>query len=90
MRAVLDRIEDGVAVLLVGDDESPLEVAADALPRDAGAGDVLVIDADGRPVAIDHEATDAARAAAEVQLTRIRSRQHGGRFAPPPGGGETR
>ena len=43
-RAVIDRIEDGgTAVLLVGDEETKVELHASLLPEGAGSGSHLII-----------------------------------------------
>ncbi len=44
-RAFVDRIEDGTAVLLIGDDERDImQIPASCLPKAAGEGSVLTVD----------------------------------------------
>jgi hypothetical protein len=64
-RAVIDRIEDGgTAVLLVGDEETKVELPASLLPEGAGSGSHLLIN-----VSLDEasrrEAEDRAKALQE-------------------------
>ena len=54
---IIDRIEDGVAVIENG--EERLEIPAEALPNGAVAGDVLTKTEDGYTV--DRETTDLRR-----------------------------
>ena len=44
MYAVVDRIEEGRAVLYVGEREEKVVFPAHLLPRDAGEGDYLTLD----------------------------------------------
>jgi len=77
LRAVVDRIEDGLhAVLLVGPDEVELVVDATLLPEGATEGDWLTLG-----LAADPERTAERRAAIEDRMEDIRRTQGGGRFA---------
>jgi len=83
---VLDRFEDGVAVL-VGDEGGVIEVDAGRLPRKVAAGDVLRIRRDDRGVIrwgateVDPEATAARREEAGDILDELRKRDPGGDVA---------
>lgn len=67
-RATLDRIEDGVAVLITGDREVHRPRAD--LPAEAREGDVIDLDT----LQIDRPATDELRR--EVQEARARAKRH--------------
>jgi len=56
VRAVIDRFEGDLAVVLVGDEEYRLDVPRRFLPRGAREGDVLVLRWE-----IDRRETDARR-----------------------------
>ena len=82
-RAVVDRVVEGTAVLLVGPDETERHVAADRLPAGAGEGTWLAVDPDADPVvviAVDAELTAERRQGLEDRLARIRRERRGGRF----------
>lgn len=72
--AVLDRVEDGIAVLLVGPDEVEVELPAALLPEDARDGDWF------RLLVPDPTLTAARRAGLEARMDRIRRTRRGGRF----------
>ena len=72
--AVLDRIEDGLAVLLVGPDEVEVTVPAALLPAGARDGDWF------RWLVPDRELTERRRAEVAARLERIRRDRRGGRF----------
>lgn len=72
--AMLDRIEDGVGVLLVGPSEIEVEVPADLLPPDARDGDWF------RFLVPDPELTDARRTSFADRLAAVRRTRRGGRF----------
>ena len=91
--AVIDRIVDGVAVVLVGDDEAEAHVPVDALPEGTEAGAVLDVEA-GEPLTILGVADDETRERRErlaARLARLRDERDPGRFprdtgrVPPPG-----
>ena len=75
-RAVVDRIAEGVVVLLIGPDEREHVVPATALPEGVTAGDWLIVDrgADGAITVLDTdpERTTARRSAARERLSRLR------------------
>lgn len=82
-RLVVDRFEGGVAVL-VGADESTIEVDRSLLPRSARAGAVLRVARDDRgelqwsEAAVDEEATAERLSGAEEILDELRGRDPGG------------
>jgi hypothetical protein len=83
VRAVVDRIVEGVAVLLVGDEETQFDVPVDELPSQVRQGSWLRVrlrGADVEVVDLDPEATERARESAEAQRDRLRrrSRRFGG------------
>lgn len=78
-RAVIDRIVDGVAVLLVGEDQTEQHVPAEQLPDGARAGDWLQLDTDGTTTVDDGHTAQRRRALAR-RRERIRRGQAGGRF----------
>ena len=83
-RAVVDRVVEGTAVLLVGPDETERLVPADRLPAGAGEGTWLAVAPDADPVvviAVDAEMTAARREGLEDRLERLRRERRGGRFA---------
>lgn len=60
-RGVVDQIESGRAVLLVGPGRTPLHVDVEELPRDADVGTWLVLDLQSTPplaLSIDEALTD--------------------------------
>lgn len=76
-RAVVDRVVEGLAVLLVGDAETEVEVPAAALPDGAGEGSVVTVrsvDGSVEVLAVDDAATAAARDRAAAQRDRLRGR----------------
>lgn len=80
-RAVVDRIVDGRAVLLVGEDEAEHVVAAADLPDGAGEGAWLLLDAASLGVVgVDDEGEQAKRADLSARMDRLRRRRSGGRF----------
>lgn len=81
-RAVVDRIEGGFAVLLVGEREQEHHVPAADLPTGAGEGSWLTVyeDEDGLHIAgVDGDVADEKREA--VRELRDRLRDRGGRFS---------
>lgn len=67
MKAVIDRFEEDKAVLLAGENEDiKVVLPKEFIPEEAEEGDYLAID-----IAIDKEATDAARAEAEALLKEL-------------------
>lgn len=80
---VVDRFEDGVAVL-VADEGGVVEVDAGRLPRKVSEGDVLRISRDAQGVirwgatVVDAEATEARRKESGSILDELRRRDPGG------------
>lgn len=72
--ATIDRVKGETAVLLVGDEGTPVNVPRTDLSEYARQGDVLRLEA-----AVDREATETTREAIEEKLERLQER----------GGGET-
>lgn len=81
-RAVVDRVTEGTAVLLVGAEETERHVPADVLPANAGEGSwLLVIDGDPpRVVGMDRDGEAAARRRNRNRMTRLRQQRSSGRF----------
>jgi hypothetical protein len=78
-QAVIDRFEGRYAVLLVGDDQRPLNVPKRLLPRDAREGQWLRVELDGEQVVrveIDEAATEVARRRIQEKLERLRRGDH--------------
>ncbi|GAB4213885.1 MAG: hypothetical protein OHK0022_51610 [Roseiflexaceae bacterium] len=78
-QAVIDRFEGGVAVLLVGEAQQPLDVPRSELPPRAKAGQWLRVEvAGGRLLRaeLDPEATEAARQRIQEKLARLRRGDH--------------
>jgi hypothetical protein len=85
--AVIDRIVEGKAVLLVGEDEAEELVPVQALPPGAGEGSWLLV-RPGPPVAVvgaDPEAEARQRRRIDERMERLRGRR-GGRFGDRPSG----
>lgn len=76
-RAVIDRIEGRMAVLLVGEEEREVVIAVDALPAGAREGTWLAYDGQRQQMVVDAEETERRRQriAAKLELLRRRSRQ---------------
>lgn len=66
MFAVIDSIEDGKAVLLVGEEEKKAVFPADELPTELNEGDYVDI-----AITYDGERTQAARDEAEALLKEL-------------------
>ena len=78
-KAVIDRFEEGFAVLLMGDDERQIEVPRAVLPRGAREGHWLRIELDGEQVlsaTIDEEETARTQARIADKLARLRRGEH--------------
>ena len=81
--AVVDRVVEGEAVLLVGDDETEVHVPTDRLPDGAGEGSWLAITVEAGAVVsmtLDAERTNAAGDRISQKLDRLRRDRRGGRF----------
>jgi len=82
-RAVIDRITDGWAVLLVGDREQELRVRETELPDGAEEGSIVQVRVSGlkvEVVEVDDGATDEKRAEMKDRLSRLRKSRSTGRF----------
>jgi hypothetical protein len=78
-KAVIDRFEDGWAVLLVGEGERKLDVRRKALPRGAREGHWLQVEVEGETLlsaSIDREETARARQRVLDKLERLRRGEH--------------
>lgn len=82
VRAVVDRVTDGTAVLLVGADEAERHVPASGLPDGTGEGAWLrVVDGDPpRIVGVDRDGEAAARERNRGRMARLREERSSGRF----------
>lgn len=69
MRAVIDRFEGDLAVVLVGEEEYRLQVPRRFLPRGAREGDVLVLRWE-----IDRQETEARRQRVRGLIEELRRR----------------
>jgi hypothetical protein len=82
-RAVIDRITDGWAVLLVGDHEQERRVRVDALPDGAEEGSIVQVRGSGlklEVVGVDGGATDEKRSEMKERLSRLKKSRSTGRF----------
>jgi hypothetical protein len=85
VRAVVDRIGDGVATLLVGEDEREVAVEPAELPEGAVEGSWLLVregPAGLRIVGVDEPGAAARHREAENRLDRLRRDRGSGRFPP--------
>lgn len=81
--AVVDRIVEDLAVLLVGPDEREHHLPADQLPPGAGEGAWLLVTGEGTSLrVVGHDAAGEAdrRARSEERRARLRRTRGGGRF----------
>ena len=79
MKAVIDRFEDGWAVLLVGDEARLLNVPRKLLPRGAREGHWLKVEIEGDQLvsaAIDRDETARAKQRVTEKLERLRRGEH--------------
>ena len=67
--ATIDRFEGDVAVLLVGDEGTVVNVHRSDLPPEASQGDVLRLEA-----TIDHEVTERRREDMRAKIERLKRR----------------
>lgn len=78
-KAVIDRFEDGWAVLLVGEEERRLSVPRKQLPRGVREGHWLQVELEGDTLlsaTIDQEGTAQARKRIAEKLARLRRGDH--------------
>lgn len=69
IQATIDRFEGNIAVLLVGEEGTPVNVPRSALPGDATQGDVLRLEA-----FVDRGATEGARESIQEKIERLKRR----------------
>ena len=77
-RAVIDRVEEGQAVLLVGNDERQLIVPLSALPQGAAPGQWLRVEIEGsrlRSATLDPEQTARRQSWLRQRLDRLLHRR---------------
>lgn len=82
-RAVIDRISDGWAVLLVGDREQERRVRTTDLPEGAEEGSIVHVRVSGLKIEVldvDDAATDEKRTEMKDRLTRLKKSRSTGRF----------
>ena len=82
-RAVIDRITDGWAVILVVDREQERRLRVDDLPDGAEEGSIVQVRVSGlnvEVVAVDDGATHEKRAEMKDRLRRLRKSRSRGRF----------
>lgn len=85
-RAVVDRVVEGVAVVLVGDDGVELQLLAAELPGEAKEGTWLRVDRSGPRLVVlgtDEAGEATQRQQIEGRLDRLRQGKRGDRFGPP-------
>ena len=79
-RAVIDRVEDGLAVLLVGTDEKEVVVRLRDLPEGSGPGVWLRVNLDGERLThaeVDSETTRVRKSRIQQTLNRLLGRGQG-------------
>ena len=74
MRAVIDRVEGKLAVLLVGDESTKLNVPLSLLPVGCKEGDVLNISFERDP-----EATEQAKERVSSLMEKLKKKSQGGK-----------
>ncbi|MFO7918425.1 MAG: DUF3006 family protein [Anaerolineae bacterium] len=78
-KAVIDRFEEGWAVLLIGEEERRVDVPREELPSGAREGHWLRVELDGEQIVgveIDEEETAQARERIDDKLARLRRGEH--------------
>ncbi|HEX9988191.1 MAG TPA: DUF3006 domain-containing protein [Chloroflexia bacterium] len=78
-KAVIDRIEESWAVLLVGESGRVVNAPRSSLPRRAREGQWLLVELEGDEVisaVVDREETERARKRIEGKLERLRRGEH--------------
>jgi hypothetical protein len=78
--AVVDRIVDGQAVLLVGEEETELVVPAGALPDGVGEGDWVLVRPGAEPVVTGRAPAEVDPSDLKDRMSRLRQDRRGGRF----------
>ena len=82
-RGVVDRISDGWAVILVGDEEDEHRLRENDLPEGVSEGSVVRVRFDGSDIEIveaDDEATEEKREEMRGRLSRLKKTRSTGRF----------
>ena len=82
-RGVVDRITDGWAVILVGDEEDEHRLRENDLPEGVNEGSVVRVRFDGSDIEIveaDDEATEEKREEMRGRLSRLKKTRSTGRF----------
>ncbi|MGH2428589.1 MAG: DUF3006 domain-containing protein [Candidatus Limnocylindria bacterium] len=82
LRGVVDRLTDGLAVVLVGDDEIEHHVPLDRLPAGVEEGSVVLVrmrDGELEVIGLDRDETETRRHDIQRRISRLRKRS-GGRF----------
>jgi len=78
-KAVIDRFEGNLVVLLVGDDERRIDVPRQLLPKGAKEGDWLQVEMEGNQIGsatVDREETARARKRIQAKLEKLRRGEH--------------
>jgi hypothetical protein len=83
IKAVIDRFEEDMAVILLVDDDQKLIVPREELPSDAAEGHWLILDFEDQPgqsplleANIDEEETEHVRKRISDKLNRLRRGDH--------------
>jgi len=79
MKAVIDRFEGDLAVLILEGSQERLNVARELLPKKSREGSWLQVemeDGEGRKAVIDEEQTARAKKRIEEKLERLRRGEH--------------
>jgi hypothetical protein len=78
-QAVIDRIENGIAVVLIGEAERQVNVPREQLPKGAREGAWLKVEMAADQIVrieLDREATEAARKRIAEKLEKLRRGEH--------------
>ena len=67
--ATIDRFEGEIAVLLIGPEQTPVNVPRTELPEEARQGDVVRLEG-----SVDREETERRRAEVEERIERLKDR----------------
>jgi hypothetical protein len=90
-RGVVDRFVEGLAVVLVGDDEIEHQLDVAELPPGVGEGTWLRVRRSGQGLVVvgkDEEGETGQRLKVEGRLGRLRQERRSGRFERPTANGE--
>lgn len=69
MRAIIDRIEEGIAVILLGEEEIPLHLPVHYLPNGTSEGSVLEVS-----ISVIEDETVRIRSQMEERIARLRKK----------------